>query len=174
MTTTKMEEAFPYNHFVKAVVRFLDAVNYKDDNHEPADRVALLKQTYSGAAEHFAQQLQQGKVQVDIAKLHAGLATCVNLVVCCYSKIAPDVLVHCAIYFTYCQILDDDSGDPDSEMTSFFEDLVRGTEQKKWWWRQMNDHLNNGFLRHYGAFCAFNIVRGTFDCKETLKLHHFP
>lgn len=165
MITNEIEEAFPFNPFVEAVVRFLDAVKYQDDNSERAERVALLKQTHSGAAEHFAQQVQQGNVPIDVAKIDAGLSTCVNLVVCCYPKVAPDVRVDIAIYYTYCLLLDDDSSDPESEMTSFFGDLVRGREQKNWWWRQMNDHLSNSFLRHYGGFCALNIVRGTFDCK---------
>ena len=172
MITTEIEEAFPFNPFVEAVVRFLDAVKYKDDNYERAERVALLKQTHSGAAEYFAQQLQQGNLPIDVAKIDAGLPTCVNLVVCCYPKVAHDVRVDIAIYYTYCLLLDDDSGDPESEMTAFFEDLVGGREQKNWWWRQMNDHLSNSFLSHYGGFCALNIVRGTFDCKSTLKLYH--
>ena len=156
---------FPFDHFLRSVVQLLDAVKYEDHNHERADRIKLLEQTYTAAADHFAQKLNQLKLQTSLKKLDAILTTCVNLMVCCNPKLSQDLLTALAIRFAYDTLLDDSREEPNTEMVSFYENLVQGREQTHWWFREMNEHLTTSVLKHYGSFCAFTMVRGTLDCK---------
>ena len=166
MSTPKMESpTFPLDHYLRSVVQLLDAVKYEDHIYERSHRIKLLEHTYTATADHFAQKLNQVKLQMSLQKLDAILATCVNLTVCCYPKLSQDLLTSLAIFFVYFVVIDDNRDKPDTEMESFFVDLVQGKEQTNWWLREINEHLTASVLKHYGSFCAFTIVRGTLDCK---------
>lgn len=158
------EQVFPTDYYVNTLVRLLDTIKYDDNNYSRQERVENLRYSYNEAAKHFAQPLQRQVLKVSPKRLEAALSTTVALVVYCWTKTSREVMAALSIYYTYATILDDGDGDPHSEMSTFYEDLLQCKPLKHPWWRLMNDHLPK-VLNHYGSFCAFNIVRSTFDCK---------
>lgn len=158
------DQAFPIDVYMDTLVRFLDKIKYQDNNYERHERVKNLQYAYSEAAKHFAQPLQQDTLKANPERLDASLRTIVGMVVYCWTKVSPKLMAALSIHYTYTLVLDDSSNDPNPEMASFFEDLVHGRHQKHPWWRLVNGHFPK-VLSHYGSFCAFNLIRSTFDCK---------
>lgn len=86
-----------------------------------------------------------------------------RLVTCCWPKVPQDVQVNITIFFVFANLFDDSvERDPSVQMGSFWADLIQGKEQKRPFWLLMNAHLPH-LLGNYGDFCAFNIMRSTFD-----------
>ena len=156
------ESEFPLDHYLSALVRFLDAIKYRDDSFGHDERVKHLQHVYNETAKHFAQPLQQQVLKVDPKRLAVVMRTSVQVVVCCWVKVSPQVMVAISIYFVYIVLLDDSNMDPGPDMVSFSHDLLDGKQQKHPFWRLMNGHLS-GFLQHYGSFCGLSILRSTFD-----------
>ena len=154
--------AFPIDRYISSLVNFLDEIEYHDENFHPNDRLQHLQHVYAETAKHFAQPLQQETLKVSPTKLAAVMRTSVQLVVYCWTKVSPRVMVAISIYFVYIVFLDDSSIDPHPDMSSFSEDLLHGRDQKHPFWRLMNGHFSD-FLCHYGSFCGFTIMRSTFD-----------
>lgn len=154
--------AFPLDHFVGSLVRFLDGINYHDDSFEHNNRLKCLQHVYAETARHFEQPLQQELLRVNSKILGPAMRTSVQVVVYCWTKVSPQVMVAISIYFVYIVLLDDSNLDPRLDMASFSDDLLHGREQKHVFWRLMNGYLSN-FLCHYGSFCGFTIMRSTFD-----------
>lgn len=102
------------------------------------------------------------------------MRTSVQLVVSCWVKVSPQVMVAISISFVYIILLDDSNIDPGPDMGSFSQDLLEGNQQKHPFWRLMNDHLSN-FLKHYGSFCELTIIRSTFDYFQGcwIEIHNF-
>ena len=157
-------KTFPTHHYVKNLVRLLDTIKYEDKNYSRQERVENLRYTYGEAAKHFAQPLQRQVLNVSPERIETALPTMVAMVVYCWTNIPRELMPALSIYFTYALLLDDSDDNPYAEMTTFYEDLVQGKPQQYPWWRLMNDHLPK-VLSYYGSFCAFNIVRSSFDCK---------
>ncbi|KAL2010759.1 hypothetical protein VTN00DRAFT_6566 [Thermoascus crustaceus] len=175
---------FRLDNYMGALVRFLDTIKYHDENYDRHQRVKILQYVYSETAKHFAQPLQQDALKVNPNRLAPIMRTAVQLVVYFWPKVSPQIMVALSIHFVYIVLLNDSSNDPHPDMASFCEDLLHGRQQKHPFWRLMNDrrlmngHLSN-FLSHYGSFCAFTIMRSTFDyfkgCWiEVHNFHGFP
>jgi trichodiene synthase len=153
---------FPLELYVGGLVKFLDTIEYHDDNYDHHERLKTLQYVYSETAKHFAQPLQQDTLKVKTKRLAAVMRTSVQVVVFCWVKVSLEVMVAISIYFVYIVLLDDSNNDPHPDMGSFFEDVLHGNEQKHPFWRLMNAHLSD-FLRHYGSFCGLAIFRSTLD-----------
>lgn len=158
------DQTFSVDYYVDTLVQLLDKIKYQDNNYDHSKRVKNLKYAYSEAARHFAQPLQQDTLKGSLKILEKGLPTIVIFVVYGWSKASSEVIAALTIHYTYILLLDDSNNNPHQEMATFFEDLVRGRQQKNPWLRVTNEYLPN-LLSHYGGYCSFNIVRSTFDCK---------
>ena len=158
------DRAFPIDCYVDALVRVFDKIQYRDSNYDRSERVKNLHYVYSEVAKHFAQPSQLDTLKINPKRVGVALQVSIMMVVYCWTKVSPEVMIVLAIHYTYAVLLDDSINDPHPEMASFFEDLVHGRQQKHPWLRLVNDHLPK-VLDHYGSFCAFNIVRSTFDCE---------
>ena len=159
-------QVFPTDYYVNTLVRLLDTIKYEDNIYSRQERVENLRYSYSEAAKHFAQPEQRQLMKMSPERLEASLPSIVAIVVYCWAKIPRELMAALSIYYTYTMLLDDDDGDgdPHSDMTTFYEDLLQGKPQKHPWWQLVNGHLPK-VLNHYGSFCAFNIVRSSLDCK---------
>ncbi|KAH9990462.1 Trichodiene synthase [Xylariaceae sp. FL0662B] len=155
-------QSFPLDSFTTALVRFLDAIKYHDDNYEHSKRVETLCDVYRGTAAHFAQPDQRASLKVSECQLGAILRTSVQVSVYCWTKLHPRVLIALSIYWVQIVTLDDSTENPSSAMSSFFPDFACGREQKHPFWRIMSRDLPE-FTGYYGSFCAFNILRSTLD-----------
>ena len=157
------DKTFSINCYLGALVKFLDAIKYDVHEYERIEHVKNLQYTYSEAAKHFAQPLLQESLNVSPERLEASLQTCVPLLASAWPRVSPQVRVDITIQYTYIILIDDSKHDPHQDMRSFYDDLVHGRPQKHPWWRLMNDFLPK-LLSHYGSFCAFNVLRSTYDC----------
>lgn len=179
MSSDMMEDkALPTECYLEALVSFLDAIKYDEFENERIEYIETLRYTYSEAAKHFAQPLVQESLNVSPEKLEAGLRTCVLLLAGAWPKVSPQVRVDITIQYTYIVLMDDSRYDPHQDMGSFYDDLVHGRPQKNPWWRLMNDCLPK-LLSHYGSFCAFSVLRSTYDFVqgcwiEQHNVHSFP
>ena len=161
-------DAFPINLYVESLVLLLRSVKYEDTNHTRSEHQTSLQRIYAESAQHFLREIQQGELDVSLGYFEPVLASIVAYVASSYPYISADITADIAIFFTYTAILDDDTSEESQpSMETFFEDLIHAKEQKHPWWRLMNRQLlKTG--KHYGSFCAFNIVRSAFDCKLRL------
>lgn len=163
MTTTTMNDSdFPLELYLDALVRFLDSIEYHDENYHHDERVKKLQHVYSETAKHFARPLQQETLKVPPKILAAMMQTGVIYAVYCYVKLPLPAMVGVSIANVYLALLDSSTTDPHPDMASFSKDLFDGTPQKHPFWRLMNDHLSD-FLQHYGSFCGLNITRSVLD-----------
>lgn len=153
---------FPLELYTRSLVKFLDTIDYHDDNYDHSERLHTLRHVYSETAKHFAQPVKQDGLTANPKKMAAVMQTGVQTVVYCWVKVPLDVMVAISIYFVYIILLDDSDDDPRSKMDSFSGDLLRGKEQKHPFWRLINEHLLD-FLPHYGSFCGLAVIRSTFD-----------
>ena len=160
MTMSKTE--FPLDHYTGALVKFLDKIEYNDDNYDNSERLKTLQHVYSETAKHFAQPAVQDAMNVNPEKMAVVMRTSVQVTVYSWVKVPLKVLVAVSIYFVYIAWYDDVDEDPRPKMELFCDDLLRGKEQKHPYWRLMTDHLLN-FCRLYGSFCGLAIIRSTFD-----------
>lgn len=170
-----MEDSkFPLEHYIGAIVKFLDKIKYRDNNYDHDERVKRLHNVYFETAKHFAQPIQRDTLKYDSMRLAAVMRTSVQLVVFCWVKVSPQVMVDISIYFVYIVLLDDSNIDPAPDMGSFSQDLFDGNQQKHPFWRLMNGHLSN-FLKNYGSFCGLTIMRSTFDYFQGcwIEIHNF-
>jgi trichodiene synthase len=159
-----MGKSFPTNYYVETIARFLDTIKYEDTNYTHKERIDRLHYAYSKTAEHFAQPQQQAFLTASPQRLQASLQTIVAMVVYSWTKITPELCAELSIHYTYTLILDDTINDPNSEMQTFYDDLLSGKQQKNGWWKLVNEHFPK-LLKHYGPFCGLNLVRSTIDCK---------
>lgn len=157
-------QEFPTDYYIKALTRFLDTIDYNDTNFTHEERVRNLHYAYSKAAAHFAQPVQQKHIKASPRRLQGSLQTIVAMVVYSWAKASPDVMADLSIHYTYMLVLDDSTDDPEVSMESFYGDLLAGRPQKHPWWRMVNDQFPT-VLKHYGPFCALNMVRSTTDCE---------
>lgn len=169
---------FPLSLYVGALVRFLDSIEYHDENYHHHERLKKLQYVYSETAKHFAQPLQQDTLKVHPKRLAAMMRTGVQYAVYCYVKLSLPAMVGVSIANVYLALLDSSNDDPHPDIESFFENLLHGNQQKHPFWRLMNDHLSD-FLQHYGSFCGLNIMRSVLDffqrCWiETRNFRGFP
>ncbi|KAE8357780.1 Trichodiene synthase [Aspergillus caelatus] len=153
---------FPLNEYIAALAKFLDTIEYQDDNFSYEERVESLRYVYQHTAEHFDQPVEKAAVKVSPKRLQAVMRTSTLVTVYCWVKCPLDVMVGVSIYFAYIIMLDDSSDTPNTEMKTFCEDLIKGRPQKHLFWQRMNAHLTN-FLRYYDGFCAITIFRSTLD-----------
>lgn len=165
---------FPYEHFLSALVRFLDAIQYDDRNYSHDERVKTLRHVYSETAKHFARPSEQDVLQVNPKRLASVMRTTTRVSVYCWVKVSPQVMADVSIYFVYVVLLDDSNVNPAPDMESFFQNLLEGKQQKHPFWRLMNRHFSN-FLQRYGSFCALAILRSTFDYFQGcwIETHNF-
>lgn len=168
--------AFPSDLFCRAIVRFLDAIQYDDDNLAHNERVQGLRFVHSKTAEYFTQPLPRTTLKrVEPVRIAAVTRTISHFVVYCWSKVPRDVQVDISIYLSIINVLDDEINcDPSTQMASFWTDLIQGKQQKHPFWLLINSHLPR-LLRSYSSFCAFNIMRCTFDYFEGcwIEQHNF-
>ncbi|EMC91673.1 hypothetical protein BAUCODRAFT_27945 [Baudoinia panamericana UAMH 10762] len=158
---------FPFEAYCRSIVRFLDALDYQDDNLTHEQREADLQYVHNQAAAWFEQHsLQTALRNVNPKHIAACTRTITNLVVCYLPRVSREVLVDVTIYFSIINIVDDDvvigGTDPAPRMTSFWPDLLQGKDQQHPYWTLMNAHLPQ-LLAHYGPYCGFNIIRCTID-----------
>ncbi|RHZ55174.1 uncharacterized protein CDV56_107648 [Aspergillus thermomutatus] len=169
-------ERFPADLFCRSIVRFLDAIDYHDDNLTRDERVQGLRHVHSKTAEYFAQPLPKAILRsVSPVRIAAVTRTISHFVVYCWSKVPRDVQVDISIYLSIINVLDDEiNSDPSTQMASFWTDLIQGKRQTHPFWVLMNAHLPQ-LLTNYGSFCAFNIMRCTFDYFEGcwIEQHNF-
>jgi trichodiene synthase len=159
-----MSQQFPTQCYLDTMVRFLDTIEYHDLNYTHAVRVENLHYTYSKAAAHFAQPLQQETIKISPKKLQASLQSIVAMVVYSWVKVSKEVMADLSIHYTYMLILDDSTDDPDATMKTFTTDLLEGRPQQHYWWRLVNAQFPS-LVRHYGPFCSLNLMRSTLDCE---------
>lgn len=139
-----MEDSeFPLEHYMAALVRFLDAIKYRDNNFDHHERVKHLQHVYSETAKDFAQPTQRDTLKLDPKILATVMRSSIQVVVTCWAKVSPQVMVAISIYFVYIILLDDSAIDPGPDMGSFSQDLLDGNQQKQPFWRLMNGHLSN-------------------------------
>lgn len=166
----------PLDTIRHSIVRFLDALEYDDYNLTRDERIEGLRYVHSKTAEYFTLPLPRETLKsVDPARIAAVTRTISHFIVYCWSKIPRDVQVDISIYLSIINVLDDEiNADPNAQMVSFWGDLLTGKQQKHPFWLLMNAHLPR-LLDHYGNFCAFNIMRCTFDYFEGcwIEQHNF-
>lgn len=161
-------DAFPIDLYVESLVLLLRSVKHEDNNHTRSEHQTSLQRIYAESAQHFLREIQQGELDVSLGYFEPVLASIVAYVASSYPYIPADITTDIAIFFTYTAVLDDDTSEESQpSMETFFEDLIYAKEQKHPWWRLMNRQLLKT-VKHYGSFCAFNIVRSAFDCKLRL------
>lgn len=158
------EYDFPYDYYLETIVRFLDIIDYQDDNYTHQERVENLRYAYIKAAEHFAQPLQQATLNVPPKRLQASLQTIVGMVVYSWAKVSKELMADLSIHYTYTLLLDDSTDDPNLNMMTYYNDLLNGRQQKHPWWQLVNAHFPK-VLSHFGPFCSLNLVRSTIDCE---------
>ncbi|KAF2140917.1 uncharacterized protein K452DRAFT_272633 [Aplosporella prunicola CBS 121167] len=167
---------FPTDQFCRSMVRFLDALEYEDDNLTHAERVEGLRYVHSRTVAYFNQPLPRETLKgVNPARITAVSRTIPHFVVYCWSKVPKDVQVDISIFLAIINVLDDEiNTDPNTVMSSFWGDLFQGKQQKHPFWVLMSEHLPR-LLSHYGSFCSFNIMRCTFDYFEGcwIEQHNF-
>lgn len=158
------QASFPTSAYCSSIARFLRAIEYKDTNWNREDRIRALHTVHVGMVAYFASPLPQRALKgVDPKKILALTHFVPQMTVSCWSRVSADVQVDIGIFLAIMTILDDHPISHDSEILSaFWTDLLQGKEQKHPLWMLINDHLPK-VLRHYGSFCAWNIMRGTFD-----------
>ncbi|KAJ5593907.1 trichodiene synthase [Penicillium hispanicum] len=169
-----MPEIFPLEYFVGTTVRLFDTIHLKDTNYTRQQRAETLRYVYSEVSKHFAQPSVYGVLDIESKTLEVGLRCVIEMVVSCWVKAPPDLMVSLSIYFTYAYVLDDCDKDPQANMKTFFTDMVNGREQRHPWWASVNKHLST-LLDYYGPFCALNIYRSTVDFFEGcwIERYHF-
>ena len=166
---------FPFDQYLSALVKLLDTVPYRDENYDRARRLGTLRHVYFETAKHFAQPSQKDALKVHSKRMEAAMRTSVQLIVLCWVKLPPHIMVSLSIYFVYMILLDDSDDDPRSNMESFAQDIIHGREQKSTFWRLMNDHLASNLLLYYGGFCSLSIFRSTLDFYQGcwIETHNF-
>ena len=161
-------DAFPISHYLESLTLLLRSVNYEDNSYQRSERQSALQNTYVEAAQYFVQEFQQGNLKMSLRRFEPMLTSIAGYVVYCYPQVPADVKTDLTIYFTLTVVLDDDMNDiSQPSMENFFEDLIQGKEQRHPWWKVINKSLLN-VVKHYGSFCAFNMIRSTLDCKLLL------
>ncbi|KAJ5160939.1 Trichodiene synthase [Penicillium canariense] len=153
---------FPIEKYIAALAKFLDTIDYHDENFSHEQRLESLRYVYSQTAKHFDQPVEQAALNVSSKRLQAVMRTSTLVTVYCWAKCPLDVMVGVSVYFVYIIMLDDSSEIPSAQMKTFCEDLIKGRPQKHLFWQRMNAHLTN-FLRYYGGFCSITIFRSTLD-----------
>lgn len=156
-------ETFPMDHYLKVLVRLLDAVRYQDVNHTQEERRDILHLVYTKTAEYFSSPPLQRMIQAKPSMLQSAINTIVPMVVYCWAKVTTEQMVDLSIQFTLTLLLDDSTDDRGSNMESFFQDLVENRTQRNAWWRLFNDRFPV-LLRHYGPFCSLALFRSSLDC----------
>ncbi|GES57929.1 trichodiene synthase [Aspergillus terreus] len=167
---------FPASTYCESIVRFLDAIEYHDDNLTHEERVEGLRHVHSKTAQYFTEPLPRSILNgVAPRRIAAVTRTISHFIVYCWSKLPREAQVDVSIYLSIINVLDDEiSSEPSTQMTSFWTDLIQGKQPKHPFWVLFNSHLPR-LLRHYGSFCAFNIMRCTFDYFEGcwIEQHNF-
>ncbi|RLL98063.1 hypothetical protein CFD26_103397 [Aspergillus turcosus] len=153
---------FPLNEYITALAKFLETIDYQDENFSHEQRVKSLRYVYYHTAKHFDQPVEKAALKVSAKRLQAVMRTSTLVTVYCWAKCPLDVMVGVSVYFVYIIMLDDSSDLPSAQMGTFCEDLIKGKPQKHIFWQRMNAHLTN-FLRYYGGFCGITIFRSTLD-----------
>ncbi|RJE19855.1 hypothetical protein PHISCL_07811 [Aspergillus sclerotialis] len=137
-------EQFPSATYCRAIVRFLDGIKHKDDNLTSDQRVDCLRHVHSITAEYFTKPLPRTILKnVEPVRLASVLRTASHIAAYGFPKVPRDLRPE----YPYGFLLDRSCPGHTSETPI----LVI-----------MNEHLPR-LLNHYGNFCAFNTVRGTFD-----------
>ncbi|EXJ89683.1 trichodiene synthase (TRI5) [Capronia epimyces CBS 606.96] len=176
MALDTVTPTFPSEQFCRSVVRFLDALEYEDDNLTLDERVQGLRYVHSKTAEYFTQALPRETLKrVHPERIAAVTRTISHFIIYCWSRVPRDVQVEISIYLSIINVLDDEiNADPNEQMGSFWVDLLQGKQQKHPFWLLMNARLPT-LLSHYGSFCSFNIMRCTFDYFEGcwIEQHNF-
>jgi len=153
---------FPFNEYITALAKFLDTIDYQDDNFSHEQRVESLQYVYYRTAKHFDEPVEKAALNVSAKRLQAVMRTSTLVTVYCWAKCPLNVMVAVSVYFAYIIMLDDSSDIPSVQMTTFCDDLIKGKPQKHPFWQRMNAHLTT-LLRYYGGFCAMTIFRSTLD-----------
>ena len=169
-------KTFPARTYCDSIVRFLDAIEYHDDNLTHSERVEGLRHVHSKTAQYFTKPLPR-RILKNVAprRIAAVTRTISHFIVYCWSKLPREAQVDVSIYFSIINVLDDEiSSEPSTQMATFWTDFIQGKQQKHPFWVLFNSHLPR-LLRHYGSFCAFNIMRCTFDYFEGcwIEQHNF-
>lgn len=155
---------FPHDYYLETLVRLLDIIKHEDKNYTDEQRLENLRYVYAKSAEHFAQPSEQATLKVSHKRLQASLQTIVSMVVYCWAHASKELMADLTIHYTYTLLLDDSTDDPNINMTTYYEDLLNGRQQKHPWWQLVNGHFPK-VLSHFGPFCSLNLVRSTIDCK---------
>lgn len=161
---TIQSDDFPIDFYVRSVVRFLDALEYHDNNFTPQDRIDKLHYAYLKTARHFAQPYQQRHIKSKPKRLQALVQTIVAMVVYSWPVVSDDVMADLSIHFGYMLIYEEVCEDKAETLKSFYDNLLSGKLQENPWLRMVTDHLLH-FLPNYGPYCGVNIIRSTADCE---------
>lgn len=134
---------FPTSTYCESIVRFLDAIEYRDDNLTRKERVERLCQVHNKTAQYFTEPLPR-KILKNVAprRIAAVTRTVSHAVVCFLSKLPLEAQVDVSIYMCILNVLDDEiSSEPNTLMATFWTDLVQGKQQKHAFWALFNAHL---------------------------------
>ncbi|KAJ4155071.1 hypothetical protein LMH87_000337 [Akanthomyces muscarius] len=155
-------DSFPTEYYVNSIVRFLDTIEYKDENYTAEERIDKLHYAYSKTAQHFAQPSRQKNIKASPKRLQASLQTIVAMVVYSWATASKEVMADLSIHYTYMLILDDSHDDPSESMKTFYDNVLSGKPQEHPWWQMVNEQFPQ-VLSHYGPYCGLNMVRSTMD-----------
>ncbi|KAJ5240266.1 hypothetical protein N7468_004885 [Penicillium chermesinum] len=164
---------FPFERYITALAKFLDAIDYQDENFSYAQCVESLRYVYHQTAKHFHQPVEKAALNISAQRLQAIIKTSILVTVYCWAKCSLDIMVGLLVYFAYIIMLDDSSDVPSPYMMTFYEDLIEEKSQKHAFWQRMNAHLVT-LLRHYGGFCAITVFRSTMDSFRAIGLNRKP
>ncbi|PHH69606.1 hypothetical protein CDD80_6616 [Ophiocordyceps camponoti-rufipedis] len=145
--------------YISSLRQYLDTIQYHDTNYSREERLAALQHIYSETIKHLP-LLPPG---IPPKTLQHVIQTSTQIVVCCWSKLPPPIMVDLSIYFVLLILLDDDGFESSGhESWDAAGDLLAGGQKRNVFWAAMAPHLGN-FVRHYGGFCGLAILRSTLD-----------
>jgi trichodiene synthase len=165
----------PLDHYVDSVVNFLDAVQYKEEDHGNRDELLRnFRHVYVETVKYFSEPSIKSALSLDDQTITLQSRNISRLTVYCWPKVPLRVMVPISIHFMFTIFLDDILEDHYDHMESFSEDLFRGRDQKNPVWRVLLHHFPN-LLQHYGGFCQLTILRSTLDFYQCcwMEAHSF-
>ncbi|RHZ61392.1 hypothetical protein CDV55_104183 [Aspergillus turcosus] len=90
---------FPLNEYITALAKFLETIDYQDENFTHEQRVKSLRYVYYHTAKHFDQPVEKAALKVSAKRLQAVMRTSTLVTVYCWAKCPLDVMVGVSVYF---------------------------------------------------------------------------
>lgn len=166
-------QEFPTEFFCHSIVRLLDTIGYHGVNMTRVEHVQRVHYINTKTTEFFTRPFSKAMLREVAPARVAGVAQSISrLVSCGWPKVPQDTQVDITIFFVIANLFDDSvEYDPCIHMSSFWTNFIQGREQKHPFWMLMNTHVPQ-LLSSYGEFCAFNIMRSTFDFFQGCWIEH--